>query len=307
VLLFAGVNDGNLEEGPFRCDAKRLESGRAARPSGTRTELKNINSFPLRAQGHRVTRSSVRSPGSSGGGRVVQETRTWSERWQDAEHAQQGRGARLPLLPDPTCRRCASSAERRARRASVPELPAAARALRARARADRVRRRRADRASADRQLLRGGHGGADAKARSAREVAGKRVANFVQIRGAALRRPPAARAQLPGDAERWPGCSRWCRRHISGKMAKDVFEAMRESGKDAESVVREQGLVQVSDAVAIERVVQEVLGQNAKQVAQYKAGNEKLLGFFVGQVMKAMKGAGNPALVNDVLKKALSR
>ena len=89
-------------------------------------------------------------------------------------------------------------------------------------------------------------------------------------------------------------------------MAKDVFEAMRESGKDAESVVAEQGLSQVSDAGAIESVVREVLAQSTKQVAQYKGGNEKLLGFFVGQVMKATKGSANPALVNDMLKRLLA-
>jgi aspartyl-tRNA(Asn)/glutamyl-tRNA(Gln) amidotransferase subunit B len=89
-------------------------------------------------------------------------------------------------------------------------------------------------------------------------------------------------------------------------MAKDVFEAMRESGSDAESVVKEKGLAQVSDAGAIEGAVREVLAASAKQVAQYKAGNEKLLGFFVGQVMKATKGAANPALVNDLLKKLLA-
>jgi aspartyl-tRNA(Asn)/glutamyl-tRNA(Gln) amidotransferase subunit B len=94
---------------------------------------------------------------------------------------------------------------------------------------------------------------------------------------------------------------------ISGKMAKDVFEAMRESGRDAESVVKEKGLTQVSDAGAIESAVREVLAANAKQVAQYKGGNEKLLGFFVGQVMKATKGSANPALVNDLLKQLLGQ
>jgi aspartyl-tRNA(Asn)/glutamyl-tRNA(Gln) amidotransferase subunit B len=80
---------------------------------------------------------------------------------------------------------------------------------------------------------------------------------------------------------------------------------MRESGSDAQTVVNEKGLAQVSDAGAIEAAVRDVLAASSKQVAQYKGGNEKLLGFFVGQVMKATKGAANPALVNDLLKKLL--
>jgi aspartyl-tRNA(Asn)/glutamyl-tRNA(Gln) amidotransferase subunit B len=88
-------------------------------------------------------------------------------------------------------------------------------------------------------------------------------------------------------------------------MAKDVFEAMRTSGKDAAAIVAEQGLAQVSDTGAIEQAIRDVLAANEKQVAQYKGGNAKLFGFFVGQVMKAMKGSANPAVVNDVLKKLL--
>jgi aspartyl-tRNA(Asn)/glutamyl-tRNA(Gln) amidotransferase subunit B len=93
---------------------------------------------------------------------------------------------------------------------------------------------------------------------------------------------------------------------ISTKIAKTVFEEMYKTGKDAETVVKEQGLVQVSDTGAIEQIISDVIKANPGQAAEYKTGKEKLFGFFVGQVMKASKGKANPDLVNQLLKKKLS-
>jgi len=93
---------------------------------------------------------------------------------------------------------------------------------------------------------------------------------------------------------------------ISTKIAKTVFEEMYRTGKAAETVVKEQGLVQVSDAGAIEKIIDEVIASNPAQASDYKAGKEKLFGFFVGQVMKASKGKANPDMVNQLLKKKLS-
>jgi aspartyl-tRNA(Asn)/glutamyl-tRNA(Gln) amidotransferase subunit B len=93
---------------------------------------------------------------------------------------------------------------------------------------------------------------------------------------------------------------------ISTKIAKTVFEEMYKSGKDAGVVVQEQGLTQVSDTGAIEQIIAEVIKANPAQHADYRAGKEKLFGFFVGQVMKASKGKANPDLVNQLLKKKLS-
>jgi aspartyl-tRNA(Asn)/glutamyl-tRNA(Gln) amidotransferase subunit B len=93
---------------------------------------------------------------------------------------------------------------------------------------------------------------------------------------------------------------------ISGRIAKDVFEAMVETGKDPAAIVEEKGLRQVTDTGAIDAAVALVLAANADKVAEYKGGRDKLFGFFVGQVMKAMAGKGNPALVNDALKRKLS-
>jgi aspartyl-tRNA(Asn)/glutamyl-tRNA(Gln) amidotransferase subunit B len=93
---------------------------------------------------------------------------------------------------------------------------------------------------------------------------------------------------------------------ISGRMAKDVFAAMLETGKGAAAIVEEKGLRQVTDSAAIEQAVDTVLAQEAGKVAEYRSGKDKLFGFFVGQVMKATQGKANPTLVNELLKKKLA-
>jgi aspartyl-tRNA(Asn)/glutamyl-tRNA(Gln) amidotransferase subunit B len=145
------------------------------------------------------------------------------------------------------------------------------------------------------------------KSGETKQAAAKRVANFIQSEVLRHVTTEGLAATFPVPAAQVGGlCALVHKGTISGKMAKDVFEAMRETGQDAESVVAEKGLAQVSDSAAIEAAVREVIAQNPKQVAQYKAGSEKLLGFFVGQVMRATKGAANPALVNDILKRLLA-
>jgi aspartyl-tRNA(Asn)/glutamyl-tRNA(Gln) amidotransferase subunit B len=309
VLLFCGVNDGNLEEGSFRCDANVSIRPRGETKLGTRTEIKNINSFRFvrKAIEYEIKRQEILV---SGGGRVVQETRTWNDAlgktlsMRSKEEAHDYR-----YFPDPDLPPLVIEEAEYARAASsVPELPAARRAR---------FERELGLTSYDAGVLTGhpkvaGYFEAAtaaliAKTQLAPDAAGKRVANFVQSELLRYVTTEGVNASFPIAAERLAGLLALVHSgSISGKMAKDVFEAMRESGQDAESVVRDKGLVQVSDASAIEGVVREVLVQNAKQVAQYKGGNEKLFGFFVGQVMKAMKGSGNPTLVNDVLKKLLS-
>ncbi len=94
---------------------------------------------------------------------------------------------------------------------------------------------------------------------------------------------------------------------ISGKIAKTVFEEMYQSGKEPEKIVREKGLVQLTDSGEIQRVIQGVLEENPKLVQDYRKGKEQLLGFFVGQVMKATRGKANPKLVNELLRESLSK
>jgi aspartyl-tRNA(Asn)/glutamyl-tRNA(Gln) amidotransferase subunit B len=92
---------------------------------------------------------------------------------------------------------------------------------------------------------------------------------------------------------------------ISGRIAKDVFEAMIESGKDAAAIVEEKGLKQITDTGAIEAIIDEIIAKNQDKVAEYRGGKDKLIGFFVGQVMKATQGKANPGLVNQLLKPKL--
>jgi aspartyl-tRNA(Asn)/glutamyl-tRNA(Gln) amidotransferase subunit B len=93
---------------------------------------------------------------------------------------------------------------------------------------------------------------------------------------------------------------------ISGKIAKTVFEEIYKTGKDAETIVKEKGLIQISDTSEIEKAVDEVIAKNPKEVERFKAGDEKLLGFFVGQIMKLTKGKANPQIVNEIVKKKLT-
>ena len=116
-----------------------------------------------------------------------------------------------------------------------------------------------------------------------------------------------ALAEAPVDAAKLGGLiDLIADRTISGRIAKEVFEAMWESGKDAATIVADQGLRQISDSGDIEGFVDRVIADNPQQVAQFKSGNEKILGWFVGQVMKASQGKANPGLVNRILRDKLS-
>jgi aspartyl-tRNA(Asn)/glutamyl-tRNA(Gln) amidotransferase subunit B len=309
ILVFAGVNDGNLEEGSFRCDANVSIRPVGSTTLGTRTELKNINSFRFvrKAIDYEIQRQTIVV---SGGGKIVQETRTWNDvlgkslSMRSKEEAHDYR-----YFPDPDLPPLVISNELLAAAlASVPELPAAMRERfaqelgltpydagvltahpRVAAYFESVARKLAETCG---ELL---------------AESGKRTANFVQSEVLRYAEISGLQATFPVTEGALAGLLAQVQAgKISGKMAKDVFEAMRESGKDAETIVAERGLAQVSDTGAIEAVVQSVLAASEKQVAQYRGGNEKLFGYFVGQVMKAMKGQGNPALVNDVLKRCLS-
>jgi aspartyl-tRNA(Asn)/glutamyl-tRNA(Gln) amidotransferase subunit B len=309
ILMFLGVNDGNLEEGSFRCDVNVSVRPHGQEKFGTRVELKNINSFRFvhKAIEYEVARQIALI---SSGGTVRQETRTFNE----------AQGKTLPMrskedamdyryFPDPDLpplRVAAVLVE--AVRASLPELPEPKRA-----------RYVAEfgLTSADAQVL-SAHPRvceffeacvAELVRTHAASVAhwGKRAANFIQAEllghvrtdglSAEIPVTPARLAELLGLVESGA---------ISGKQAKGVFATMLSSGKSAKKLVAEQGLAQVSDSAAIEAAARAVLAAHADNVKAYRAGKTNILGFFVGQVMRAMQGAGNPKLVNEVLQKLLS-
>ena len=308
ILMFIGVNDGNLEEGSFRCDANVSIRPVGEKKLGTRTELKNINSFRFvkKAIEHEIARQEGVL---QAGGEIVQETRTWSEgqgktiSMRGKEEAHDYRYFPDPDLPPIVI----DEARIDELRSAMPELPAA---LRARWQTDLgltdydagVLSAHPEVASYFEEVAQRLSEQSGAKL----EKAGKKAANFVQ--GEVLRHvttdgldaafPVAASAVASLLAAVEDGT-------INGKIAKKVFADMVETGKAPAQIIEEQGLAQVTDTGAIEEEVRRIIEANPSQVAQYKAGKESLLGYFVGQVMKATKGAANPKVVNETLRRLL--
>jgi aspartyl-tRNA(Asn)/glutamyl-tRNA(Gln) amidotransferase subunit B len=309
ILLFVGVNDGNLEEGSFRCDANV-----SIRPVGdtklyTRVELKNINSFRFvrKAIDYEVARQTALV---AGGGSVVQETRTWNEAQNKTVPMRGKENAHdYRYFPDPDLPPLLVTPEQIERvRVALPELPEAKRARYL---------AQFGLTPADAQLLTM-HPGlcqffeacvSELCRQRPGEVAawGKRTANFMQSELLRHVKTDGVQADIPISAAQLAELLALVEAGtISGKQAKSVFATMLATGKTAGKLVAEQGLAQVSDSAAIEAVARAVLAQHANNVKAYRAGKINMLGFFVGQVLRAMQGAGNPKLVNDVVQKLLS-
>lgn len=306
VLMFAGVNDGNLEEGSFRCDANVSIRPRGSTTLGTRVELKNINSF-------RFVRLAIESEIRRqealvlDGGKVTQETRGYDD-VRDVTFAMRSKEEAhdYRYFPDPDLPAVTVS-DLPALRASRPEL------------AEQTRTRWTTElglTSYDAGVLTAhpevaryvehAAKGLASKAELAPNVAGKKVANFVMAEvlrdvttdGLAASFPVSADALVALLALVEAGT-------INGKIAKDVLVRMRESGDDAAAIVEREGLAQVTDAGALESAVDAVIAASPNQLAQYRAGKTALVGYFVGQVMKATKGQANPAQVQEILKAKL--
>jgi aspartyl-tRNA(Asn)/glutamyl-tRNA(Gln) amidotransferase subunit B len=299
ILVFIGVNDGNLEEGSFRCDANVSIRPAGETRLGTRVELKNINSFRFveKAIAHEIVRQAEVL---DAGGRIVQETRGWNEdtgttfSMRSKEEAQDYRYFPDPDLP-PLRLDDAFVAEVRG---SMPELPEA------------KRRRFTDAMGltpyAARVLT--VHPGVaaffEAAARGLSNAT--RVANFiqseilgdVQTHGLDAKIPvsPKQLSELLGLVDGGT---------ISGKQAKEVYAAIAGTDETPASVVARLGMQQVSDASAIEALCMRLIEQHPKQAEQLRAGKASLTGFFVGLAMKETKGSANPQLVNELLKKLL--
>jgi aspartyl-tRNA(Asn)/glutamyl-tRNA(Gln) amidotransferase subunit B len=310
ILLFLGVNDGNLEEGSFRCDANVSIKPLGQVKLGTRVELKNINSFRFvrKAIDYEVARQTALV---SGGGTVTQETRTWSEAqakslpMRSKEEAMDYRYFPDPDLPP----LYVSAAAIEAARQTLPELPEAKRARYV---------ERLGLTAADASVLISHPALAEFFERSAERLvaqsagklelgaAGKKAANFIQSELLRHVRTSGVTAEIGISPEQLAELL-WLIESaaISGKQAKTVLPALLGTDKRPEHIVRELGLAQVSDSAAIEAAVREVLAQHPENVKLYRSGKTAILGFFVGQVMKAMKGAGNPKLVNEVLQQLL--
>jgi aspartyl-tRNA(Asn)/glutamyl-tRNA(Gln) amidotransferase subunit B len=300
TLLYVDVCDGNMEEGSLRCDANVSVRLKGAAAFGTKVELKNINSFRFlqKAIEYEINRQiGVLEAGQS----IVQETRLWNENeaktlsMRSKEEAHDYRYFPEPDLPPLTI----SEQEINASREALPELP-------------EPRRRRFIEAYGlsfdDAALLVDSRAMGDYFEAAARASGNaKAAANWVLNELAReLKTANADISASPVSADRLAALIKLIDAGtISGKMAKDALAEMWRTGRTAEEVVREMGGGQVSDEAELRRLVEQAVADNPKQLEQYRAGRTALMGFFVGQVMKASGGRANPQVVNKLLKDVL--
>ena len=299
ILRYLGTCDGNMEEGSMRADVN-VSVRKHGEPYRTRCEIKNVNSVRFVMQAVEVEAARQIQVWESGG-TVDQETRLFDANRGETRSMRSKEDAHdYRYFPDPDLLPLVLDEGWVHRlRESLPELPDA----------KRGRFMQEYGLSAyDANVLVAERATAEYFEAVAKGRDGKVAANWVTgDLFAALNRAGRVIEESPVSAENLGGLlDLIANATINGKIAKDVFSAMVESGKPAAVIIDEKGLRQVTDTGAIDAAVEEVLAGNPGQVAAYKGGQEKLFGFFVGQVMKAMKGKGNPALVNEALRKRLS-
>jgi aspartyl-tRNA(Asn)/glutamyl-tRNA(Gln) amidotransferase subunit B len=300
IILYTGVSDCNMEEGSLRCDANVSVRPRGQQQFGTKAEIKNVNSF-------RFIRDAIeyeidrQIETVEAGERVQQETRlynahegrTYSMRSKEQAHDYR-------YFPEPDLPPLVVSADwQEAIRKTLPELPEA-------------RRKRmvgdygiteydAGVLTASREL-------ADQFEEAAKAAKNpKRVANLVQselmgrlkAKGLEIEQSPISMKGVAKSADLVESGA------ISSKILKDLYDQAFATGEDFPAVYEREKPQQITDVTALEKIISEVIAANPKQVEQYRAGKTTILGFFVGQVMKASKGQAKPELVNELLKKQL--
>ncbi|MEO5340398.1 MAG: Asp-tRNA(Asn)/Glu-tRNA(Gln) amidotransferase subunit GatB [Magnetococcus sp. MYC-9] len=305
LLRYLEVCDGNMEEGSFRCDANVSIRLRGDDRLGTRCELKNLNSIRnvMRAIDYEVARQQARL---EDGERVVQESRLWdadlnsSRAMRDKEDAHDYRYFPEPDLPPLHL----TPARIAAIQATLPELPEA--------KATRFQEQY-QLSSYDAAVLTASRELADyfeavaAHAASLGHPNPKAAANWVTVELCGRLNKENREIQdsplLPESLGKLVAMIQ--QGVLSGKMAKELFETLFTQGGDPQQIVEQQGLQQVTDSATIEKAVEQVLAAHPDDVAQYRAGKSKVLGFLVGQIMKATQGKANPALVNQLLQTKL--
>jgi aspartyl-tRNA(Asn)/glutamyl-tRNA(Gln) amidotransferase subunit B len=296
IVTWLGICDGNMEEGSFRCDANVSVMPVGSDTLGTRAEIKNVNSFKFVKQAieYEIQRQIDLI---EDGGTVVQETRLFdpnsgtTRSMRSKEEAHDYR-----YFPDPDLVPLVISDQWvEQTRSQLPELPE-----------QRQHRFMADLGLPlyDAEVLTATRALADYfEAGVAAGGNAKTVGNWIMGEitralndsGTSIEACPVSPAALAELLKLIDNGT------ISGKIAKTVFDGMWTSGKSPQTIVEEQGLVQVSDSGAIEGIIDEIMAANAGQVEEYRGGKEKVFGFFVGQVMKASKGKANPSVVNELL------
>lgn len=300
IVRYLGICDGNMEEGSFRCDANVSIRPQGTLPLGTRAELKNLNSFKHveKALHFEITRQKEIV---MDGGEPVQQTRLWDP---DKNRTTSMRGKEeahdYRYFPDPDLLPLVIDDEWiQVVKRNLPELP------------DEKKARFMEHyglPSYDADILTSARDLADYFEASVKAYqCPKPISNWIMGPFLGFLNAEGKTAeQSPITAQNLAQLIRLIDEGvISGKIAKAVFEEMAKSGKTPRAIVEEKGLVQVTDESAIEDVVSGVISRSPKEVEAYKNGKTKLLGFFVGQVMKETKGKANPKIVNDVLKKKL--
>jgi aspartyl-tRNA(Asn)/glutamyl-tRNA(Gln) amidotransferase subunit B len=301
IILYTGVSDCNMEEGSLRCDANVSVRPRGQKEFGTKTEIKNVNSFRFirEALEYEIGRQIdvIES-----GGKITQETRLYNANegktygMRSKEQAHDYR-----YFPEPDLLPLVVDEQWQAQIArSLPELPEARRARMVKDYGI---------TDYDAQVLTFSKSLADQFEQAAKAAKNpKRVANLVQgelmgrlkANGIGIEQSPISMRGVAASADLIESGT------ISGKMLKDLYDLSFERGKDFPVVYEEAGRPQQStDTSALEKIIDEILVANPKQLEQYRAGKKTMLGFFVGQVMKASKGQASPQIVNELLAKKL--
>lgn len=300
ILLYLGVSDGKMEEGSLRCEPNISIRPKGTMEFGTRTEIKNLNSFKAVFSG--IEYEVKRQEKVTGeGGEIVHETRRWDDiRGVTATMRGKELEQEYRYFPEPDLVPMVFEPQWiKEQRALLPELPQERK---------------------ERFMEQYGLPAYDAEVL----IDSKALADFFDQCTLGGQDPKVCSNWLMGDFLRLlnqegieANESKLTPSHlvemlklmgegiISGKIAKTVFEDMFNTGKSAEEIVREKGLVQITDESAIETAVEEVLAANPGEVERYRAGQQQLMGFFVGQVMKATKGRANPQAANRILKDKL--
>jgi aspartyl-tRNA(Asn)/glutamyl-tRNA(Gln) amidotransferase subunit B len=301
ILQYAEVSDADMEKGNFRCDGNVSLRPRGVTALGSRVEIKNVNSFRFlgKALAYEVARQAALL---DDGSRVVQETRLYDPEADETHPMRSKEEAHdYRYFPDPDLPPLKLGVQEIENiRRGLPELPAAKRA-----------RFEAELGlpAYDAEVLTGSRALSDYFEETARRSGNPKAAsNWVmsdvlrklkesQAPIEAFPITPAALGKLLALVDRGA---------VSGKMAREVFEKMYASGGEAAAIIEREGLSQISDPAAIEQVVRSLVDTRPDLVAQYRAGEEKVLGFFVGQVMKATKGQANPKLAREILIRVLT-
>ena len=301
ILVYLEICDGNMEEGSFRCDANVSIRPIGQKEFGTRTELKNMNSFRnvQRALEYEIKRQQYLV---ENGEPIIQETRLWDDA-QGATNSMRSKEEAhdYRYFPDPDLVKVVVDEDWIAKiRKSLPELPVAKR----------------ERFIREYQIP-----AYDAGVLTADKALALYYEDVVRLCG----KPKQASNWVMGDVLRFLNEEKRDIRQcpisarsladminlieegtISGKMAKDIVEDMYHTGKPPQDIIREKGLVQITDEGELTETIKAIIDAHPAQLADYRGGREKLFGFFVGQVMKATQGKANPQLVNNLLKKMLA-